>query len=70
MKALALLIGVWCSLYAAISPSTIIKTDALVSDMVVSEGKLYVATDGDGVEIFDTKSFKNLRFYIFQISKV
>lgn len=60
MKTLALVIGLVCSLNAAIPPSAIIKTDALVSDMVVSEGKMYVATDGDGVEIFDTKSFKKL----------
>lgn len=60
MKALALLIGLVYSLNAAISPSAIIKTGALVSDMVVSEGKIYVATDGEGIEIFDAKSLKKL----------
>ena len=60
MKTLALVIGLVCLLNAAIPPSAIIKTDAIVSDLVVSEGKMYVATDGDGVEIFDTKSFKKL----------
>lgn len=60
MKYLAFLIGLSLSLSAAILPSTIIKTDALISDMVVSDGKIYAATDGRGVDVFDSKTFKKL----------
>jgi hypothetical protein len=60
MKLLALLFGMALSLYAVISPSKIIKTDALISDMVVSDGKIYTATDGKGINVFDIDSFKKL----------
>lgn len=60
MKHLALLVTLVWSLNAATPPSAVIKTDALISDMVVSEGKIYAATDGEGVNIFDLNSFKKL----------
>ncbi|MDD3597394.1 hypothetical protein [Sulfuricurvum sp.] len=60
MKVLPLLFGLVLSLYAVITPIKVIKTDALISDMVVSDGKIYTATDGKGINIFDTGSFKKL----------
>jgi hypothetical protein len=60
MKILALLYGLVFILHAAIPPAAVIKTDALISDMVVSEGKIYTATDGAGIEIFDSKTFKKV----------
>ncbi len=60
MKLLALLFIFTLSLYAIISPSKIIQTDALISDMVVSDGKIYTATDGKGINVFDRDSFKKL----------
>jgi len=60
MKVLALLVGLNVLLNAAILPSSVIKTDALISDMVVSNGKIYAATDGEGVDVFDSKTFKKL----------
>jgi WD40 repeat protein len=60
MKVLAVLVGLTLSLTAAILPTTVIKTDALISDMVVNEGKIYAATDGEGVNVFDSKNFKKL----------
>lgn len=60
MKILTLLYGLGLILYAAVAPVSVIKTSALISDMVVSDGKIYTATDGHGVEIFDSKTFKKL----------
>lgn len=60
MKYLAFLVGLLLSLNAAILPTTVIKTDALISDMVVRDGKIYAATDGEGVDVFDSKTFKKL----------
>lgn len=60
MKILALMFGLGLILYAAVAPVSVIKTSALISDMVVNDGKIYTATDGNGVEIFDTKTFKKL----------
>ena len=63
MKIIVLVIGLVYSLYAAIPPSTVIKTGGLISDIVVSDGKIYAATDGEGVEVFDMKSFKKLNTF-------
>ena len=60
MKYLLFFVGLAVSLAAAILPTTVIKTDALISDMVVSDGNIYAATDGAGVNIFDTKNFKKI----------
>ncbi|MDD5160558.1 MAG: hypothetical protein PHI47_10935 [Sulfuricurvum sp.] len=60
MKVLVILFGFYIWLSAAILPTSVIKTDALISDMVVDNGKIYVATDGGGVDVFDSKTFKKL----------
>ncbi|MBV5322166.1 MAG: hypothetical protein JZU62_10775 [Sulfuricurvum sp.] len=60
MNFLALLVAMTLSLNAAILPSSVIKTDASISDMVMSDGKIYAATDGGVVNVFDSKTFKKL----------
>lgn len=60
MKILALLYVLVFTLYAAVPPVAVITTDAPITDMIVSDGKIYTATDGAGVDIFDSKTFKKL----------
>ncbi|MFA5216770.1 WD40 repeat domain-containing protein [Sulfuricurvum sp.] len=47
-----------CAWGSAQEPTAILKTSGLVSDVVVREGKIVVATDGGGVDIFDVKTRK------------
>lgn len=63
MKYLGVLIALGLSLSAAILPAKVIKTDALISDVVVRNGKIYAATDGAGVNVFDTKNFKKIEVH-------
>jgi len=60
MRNLLFLCGLLSILHAAIPPSAVMKTDALISDLVVAEGKIYAATDGEGVNVFDASSFKRV----------
>ncbi len=60
MKLFLCLIGLSVLLQGAISFSRVIQTSASISDMVVREGKIYVATDGAGVEILETHLFKKV----------
>ena len=41
---------------SVIAPSLTLKTDGLISDMVVREGKIYASTDSGIVNIFDSVS--------------
>jgi len=43
-----------------ITPSAILKTDGLISDMVVREGKTYASTDTGVVNVFDLASRRKL----------
>lgn len=60
MNILVIIFGIFLGLNAAILPTSVIKTGALISDMVVNNGKIYAATDGEGVNVFDSKSFNKL----------
>jgi WD40 repeat protein len=56
------LIFLWCvqGFAAVITPSAILKTDGLISDMVVREGKIYASTDAGVVNVFDLKTRRKL----------
>ncbi|WP_295052571.1 hypothetical protein [Sulfuricurvum sp.] len=60
MRILLIVFGFFLGMSAAMLPTSVIKTGALISDMVVNNGKIYVATDGGGVDVFDSKTFKKL----------
>lgn len=44
----------------AITPAAILKTDGLISDMVVREGKIYASTDAGVVNVFDLATRRKL----------
>lgn len=64
MKYAALFLGLFSVLNATIFPLKVIETGAAISDIVVSNGKIYTATDGSGVEVFDVKSLKKVNSII------
>jgi len=45
---------------AGITPFAILKTDGLISDMVVREGKIYASTDSGVVNVFDLETRRKL----------
>ena len=48
-----------CSLNASqIEPNSFIKTSGSVTDMLIKDSKLYVATDAGSIDIFDVKTKK------------
>lgn len=59
---------------AAINPSVTLKTDGLISDMVVREGKIYASTDAGIVNVFNSVSKRKLSSItlpkVFSLGKV
>lgn len=45
---------------SAIEPTAVIKTSAILTDIVVDNGKLVAATDGGGIDIFEIKTRKKI----------
>lgn len=61
MKILSLVFLIIVQVIAgATTPAAILKTDGLVSDMVVREGKIYASTDAGVVNIFDLATKRKL----------
>lgn len=61
MKILSLVFLIIVQVIAgAITPAAILKTDGLISDMVVREGKIYASTDAGVVNIFDLATKRKL----------
>lgn len=61
MKILSLVSLIIVQVIAGVTPPTdILKTDGLISDMVVRDGKIYASTDAGVVNVFDLTSRRKL----------
>lgn len=61
MKILSLVfLSIVQAIAGAITPAAILKTDGLISDMVVREGKIYASTDAGVVNVFDLATRRKL----------
>lgn len=61
MKTLLLCCLIYGMLYGStIEPTAVIKTSAMVTDIVADNGKIVAATDGGGIDIFDINTRKKI----------